>query len=313
MFISRALLKSTTQDGRHTEAVQSANKLPYPENPGSASNTAVEAAEAVEAARSACLDEFVVRFAALPEWLDSTITYLENGISLVYACLNLPQTLIREGQALLARYVLRPLALAQELRNLFSGSLLTWNWVNPFGDSSRSTGSSRAFDVSASTGFARAFDFSALGPLFEAAYDPYFVAPPDAARSPGPLLTAQVATQAVLSVAGAVPLLEFTTADDALAMRDAVLQGLDLVLDYAPDATVGPLMDARLAVAADLTTRGGSLPRIAYVTLPATQPALLAAYTIYGDAGRDEELVARNQVRHPGRVPGGVPLEVLNG
>jgi prophage DNA circulation protein len=96
-------------------------------------------------------------------------------------------------------------------------------------------------------------------------------------------------------------------------MREAVLSGIDAAADYAPDVLFGPLSDLRLATAVDLTTRGAQLPRISHVELSATQPALVAAYTVYGDAARDLEIVTRNGVRHPGRVPGGVPLEVLSG
>mgnify|MGYP000977712715 CR=1 FL=1 len=38
---------------------------------------------------------------------------------------------------------------------------------------------------------------------------------------------------------------------------------------------------------------------------PASVPALVAAHRLYGDAGRDAEIVGRNRIRHPGRVPGG--------
>ena len=35
-------------------------------------------------------------------------------------------------------------------------------------------------------------------------------------------------------------------------------------------------------------------------------------YRIHADAGRADEIVSRNRIRHPGRVPGGTPLEVLS-
>ena len=47
------------------------------------------------------------------------------------------------------------------------------------------------------------------------------------------------------------------------------------------------------------------------VTPEATQPALVLAYGLYEDAGREAEIVTRNKVRHPGFVPGGQALEVL--
>ena len=41
-------------------------------------------------------------------------------------------------------------------------------------------------------------------------------------------------------------------------------------------------------------------------------PALVAAYNLYGTATRADEIVSRNHVRHPGRVPGQTQLEVLS-
>jgi prophage DNA circulation protein len=47
-----------------------------------------------------------------------------------------------------------------------------------------------------------------------------------------------------------------------------------------------------------------------------TQPALVLAQRLYGDPAsveaRAAEIVARNKVRHPGFVPGGVALQVLS-
>lgn len=42
-----------------------------------------------------------------------------------------------------------------------------------------------------------------------------------------------------------------------------------------------------------------------------TLPSLLVAYQIYGDAGRADEIAARNTPRHPGFLVGGNQLEVL--
>ena len=74
----------------------------------------------------------------------------------------------------------------------------------------------------------------------------------------------------------------------------------------------GSLAELRRAVAVDLTTRGGQLPSVRKVELPTTMPALVAAYNLYGTATRADEIVTRNHVRHPGRVPGQTQLEVLS-
>ena len=91
-----------------------------------------------------------------------------------------------------------------------------------------------------------------------------------------------------------------------------MVDGLDTIEPAAGDAVFQGLAELRRAVVTDLTTRGANLPRVRSVILPCVTPALVAAYRIHADAARADEIVSRNRVRHPGRVPGGVPLEVLS-
>lgn len=77
-----------------------------------------------------------------------------------------------------------------------------------------------------------------------------------------------------------------------------------------PDTVYRALMDLRVAVIRDITTRGVDLDRLGAWTPPSTLPALVIAHRIYGDASRAGEIVTRNRIRHPGFVPGGRELEV---
>ncbi len=114
--------------------------------------------------------------------------------------------------------------------------------------------------------------------------------------------------------------MEFSSSDDALATRAAVLAQLDDRMEATDPVTGAPIDDdvfdalrgLRAATAEDLRVRGAKLPKIARVTQSATLPASVVAYRIYGDAARADEIVARNKIRHPGFVPGGKPLEVLS-
>ncbi len=58
--------------------------------------------------------------------------------------------------------------------------------------------------------------------------------------------------------------------------------------------------------------RGADLARIVSSTPARTEPALLIAHRLYGDASRADEIIARNKIAHPLFVPGGTPLEVLS-
>ena len=105
---------------------------------------------------------------------------------------------------------------------------------------------------------------------------------------------------------------DYGTADDALASRDAGLEAIDEVQRAnCSDAVFTALSELAVAVNDDLTTRGAELPKIGSATLSMSMPALAASYRLYGDVGQADSIVARNRIRHPGRVPGGVPLEVI--
>lgn len=101
------------------------------------------------------------------------------------------------------------------------------------------------------------------------------------------------------------------TLAQAVAWRERIADALEDTAVSARIEAFGALMDLRAAVVRDITVRGADLPRLASITLPATLPGLVVAYRAFGDATRDAEIVLRNNIRHPGFVPGGVALEVL--
>lgn len=125
------------------------------------------------------------------------------------------------------------------------------------------------------------------------------------------LVTLAAAAEAVRATAG----MAFESYDEAVAVRDDLAERLDLAAvaaaDRGDDAGFGRLNALRLAMVRDVTRRGGSLARVYAYTPPATEPALVIAQRLYGDAGRADQIVARNGVRHPGFVTGGRALEVL--
>lgn len=117
---------------------------------------------------------------------------------------------------------------------------------------------------------------------------------------------------AVITAAEASAAMDFASFDDAAEVRATLVEALDAEAETADDQTYMALTALRAAVVADIGSRGADLARVVRVTQPATLPALVVAHRVHGDAGREAEIVARNRVRHPGFVPGGVPLEVLS-
>lgn len=104
----------------------------------------------------------------------------------------------------------------------------------------------------------------------------------------------------------------YTSADEALAVRETLCEAMDTVAARSSDRVYVCIADLRAAVVLDLGTRAAQLPRLSSYRLAATMPALVVAHRIHGDATREADIVARNRVRHPGAVPGGTTLEVLS-
>lgn len=142
---------------------------------------------------------------------------------------------------------------------------------------------------------------------------PGVVASTVANRAETPLIDL-IAAGAVIEAAIESANADYGTADDALASRDAVIDAIDEVQRAnCSDAVFTALSELAVAVNEDLTTRGAELPKLGSATLFMSMPALAASYRLYGDVGQADAIVARNRIRHPGRVPGGVPLEVIRG
>lgn len=142
---------------------------------------------------------------------------------------------------------------------------------------------------------------------------PGVIASTVANRAETPLIDL-IAAGAVIEAAIESADADYGTADDALASRDAVLDAIDEVQRAnCSDAVFTALSELAVAVNEDLTTRGAELPKLGSATLSMSMPALAASYRLYGDVGQADVIVARNRIRHPGRVPGGVPLEVIRG
>jgi prophage DNA circulation protein len=128
---------------------------------------------------------------------------------------------------------------------------------------------------------------------------------------------------AVVEAARASSQMTFGSYNEAQATQAALTDALDAELisnTLMPDGTTVPLdddvydvlLDLRVAVVRDISTRGANLAKLTTVTLQSTMPSLVAAYRIFGDCTMESDLVDRNNIVRPGFVPGGVALEVLS-
>ena len=94
-------------------------------------------------------------------------------------------------------------------------------------------------------------------------------------------------------------------------IRDTVIAAIDTEQLTASDNVFVALSDLKTAVINDINTRALDLSKLVAYTPKSTLPAVVLAYRLYGDANRDEEIVTRNSIAHPGFVIGGRTLEVL--
>ncbi|WP_188260875.1 DNA circularization protein [Azospirillum tabaci] len=105
---------------------------------------------------------------------------------------------------------------------------------------------------------------------------------------------------------------EWPVYDDAIQTRDRLAAQIDAeaMRPGVSDDTFRALTDLRVAVVQDITSRSAGSARLSTVTPSTVQPSLVLAYDLYEDAGRGDEIVARNGIAHPGFVPP-EPLKVL--
>jgi len=99
--------------------------------------------------------------------------------------------------------------------------------------------------------------------------------------------------------------------DDGAALRAGLTDALEAESYTANDTVYPALQSLRVKVHNDLTARLRDSARLREVTPREVTPALVLAYDLYEDPARDDEIVARNKLRHPGFVPA-EPVKVLS-
>lgn len=122
-----------------------------------------------------------------------------------------------------------------------------------------------------------------------------------------------VKTSVAINAARVAADLEFESTDQAAAVRDTVVDVLDVVLaDDLPDELYSPLADLRAAIVEHLSEAADTLPQLDRLVPVANVPALVLAYQLYADHARDAEILARNpQIRNPTALPAGEEVLVL--
>lgn len=128
-------------------------------------------------------------------------------------------------------------------------------------------------------------------------------------------LIVQAATaRRIMDLTGTTP----ATLDDAQVSRAEIVRLSDAVL-LSP-VTGQAAADAMLQLRSDAVTYfaeiSPGLPRLTAINPQAVRPAIVVAHDFYGDswlsAGREDELIQRNRLRHPGYVPAGQTIWMVS-
>jgi len=116
---------------------------------------------------------------------------------------------------------------------------------------------------------------------------------------------------AIIEAARSSASISYDNQTQALQVRDMLVDAIDTEQQIASDEVFNALADLRTAVVRDINTRATDLARLIPYTPKATLPAVVLAYSLYGDATRDVDVISRNNIAHPGFVQGGQTLEVI--
>lgn len=111
---------------------------------------------------------------------------------------------------------------------------------------------------------------------------------------------------------------DFGSRQEALAARDRIITKLDGLIDDASESgdheAFEALRELSSQVVQAFAQKASGLPNLITRQTPNTPtPAIILAYQLYKDLDREDEILSRNPfIWHPGLLPGGETLEVLD-
>lgn len=128
---------------------------------------------------------------------------------------------------------------------------------------------------------------------------------------PSFILSNTIQAMSLINMGGLLPLIPMSSVSEAETLRDIVLNKIDDLAPEMGDDVFDALYQLRESIIINLNDRSLTLARSSELTLNETSPALILSYDLYGNVDREEDLTLRNDILHPGFMPGGIPLEVL--
>lgn len=120
---------------------------------------------------------------------------------------------------------------------------------------------------------------------------------------------------AVTQIAVSASQVEYSSKTEASTFKNLIqsdMEGLLVQLgDQGNDEQYQAVESLKSVLIKDISTRALLLPNLVTFNTKESAPALVTAYDIYEEAGKDLDLVERNRIRNPNFMPSYSPLEVL--
>jgi prophage DNA circulation protein len=123
-------------------------------------------------------------------------------------------------------------------------------------------------------------------------------------------LSALYRMQAIGAFARALPDMPWSSYQEAQATKDFLVGIIEAIEGDLDDGDYEALRDLRVASSRYLESVALKLPVLRTYRVAGETCALLIAHELYGDARRESELVARNDIKNPANVPPTLTLEV---
>lgn len=102
-----------------------------------------------------------------------------------------------------------------------------------------------------------------------------------------------------------------STRSEAMSLRGDIMDAVDETsLRCEDDTLFAALADLRAASLQAFSLNAGRAPDVVQVVEQSTRPSLAIAYRYTGTVSAAEDIVSRNNIRHPAFVRGGQPLEL---
>lgn len=104
----------------------------------------------------------------------------------------------------------------------------------------------------------------------------------------------------------------FESTEDARLVRSDLVENLEVQQEVTTDdETFQAMQDVKTELIRGVPPPEEQLPTIGEVVLQQATPALVMTYDLYQNPLYEQDIIDRNEVPHPGFVPGGKSLEVL--